>query len=701
MSNILNLKSVVLSTCLFSAILSPGISIAQDSISVIDQRAKVAKNYQALKKKAASEKVRVMVKFKQEPSSKSGNKSKASAAMDRSLAKMQSRGLTAKKRLERSGIAVYVVDASELDQLIDSGEVSAIEEDRVAKPMLEFSVSFINADNVHSSGFDGAGGAVAILDTGIDTSHPDFGGRIVAEACFSTTDPSFDAQSLCPNGSESAVGPGTGGDCTSTGAVDCDHGTLVAGIAAGVNGVAPGADIISIQVFSLHTALSCSNNGNCVKTQISDQVEALQWVLENASTYNIRVVNMSIGGFSNYTSYCDDTFLAQKIRDLKANGIATVVASGNDGYNDAVSHPGCVSDAITVGAVANHTNWLWSGSNSSYGVDLLAPGMGIDSSAPGGGQGFGTGTSMATPHVAGAIMLLREINEDASVDMMESWLKSRGVFATDPKNFISLPRINLNNASLNFDNHEEFRTRLEFNNYGYWFQSTNDTNEWSRTTGGTPSGSTGPVRAYEGDGYLYLETSAGGAYTYGNNAVLESWKIYGSQRALTFNYHMHGADMGELFVDVKSGANWSTIWSRSGQQHSYSDTPWATAAIDLSNFTGAITLRIRGVADGGYRGDMAIDNISILGQGLAVAGEKVAEYGDPVSGNSFNGCNFTQIYSTGGGGYLYKEYQISCDTGTYQVGVQTNTSNNTCQFYPDSSDYRASGTCSNWRVYLN
>lgn len=86
----------------------------------------------------------------------------------------------------------------------------------------------------------------------------------------------------------------------------------------------------------------------------------------------------------------------------------------------------------------------------------------------------------------------------------------------------------------------------------------------------------------------------------------------------------------------------------------------------------------------------------------AHADTKVAEFGDPVLGNSWGGCTFTKTYSTGGGGYLFDQYQISCPTGTYSVGVAKNTSTSwpTCTFYPGNSTYYVQGDCSNWRVYL-
>lgn len=83
-------------------------------------------------------------------------------------------------------------------------------------------------------------------------------------------------------------------------------------------------------------------------------------------------------------------------------------------------------------------------------------------------------------------------------------------------------------------------------------------------------------------------------------------------------------------------------------------------------------------------------------------GYKVAEFGDPAIGNSYNGCEFDNTYSWGGGYTLYKEYTISCNTGQYIMGViQDNSGFTSCTFDSESSEYYAAGNCSNWRVYLN
>lgn len=88
----------------------------------------------------------------------------------------------------------------------------------------------------------------------------------------------------------------------------------------------------------------------------------------------------------------------------------------------------------------------------------------------------------------------------------------------------------------------------------------------------------------------------------------------------------------------------------------------------------------------------------------AFAGVKVAEYGDPIIGNSYNNCIFNVTYTTGGGGFLYTEYTINCDgghnpvVGVYQQQPSYPWQSPSCTFYP-SSGYTANGECENWRVY--
>jgi len=159
---------------------------------------------------------------------------------------------------------------------------------------------------------------------------------------------------------------------------------------------------------------------------------------------------MSLGG-GRFTGNCDNHPLKGIIDQLRSVGIATVIASGNEGYTDAIGSPACISSAISVGATGDGTriegNTVAPYSNSSSFLSLLAPGDAIFSSIPGGGFATFFGTSMATPHVAGAWAILKQQYPTASVSDILNELRATGVKITDQRNGIEIPRISLNRSS--------------------------------------------------------------------------------------------------------------------------------------------------------------------------------------------------------------------------------------------------------------
>ena len=331
-----------------------------------------------------------------------------------------------------------------LARLATDPMVASVQIDRLMAPSLVQSVVTAGADTPFDAGFEGAGIAVAILDTGVDASHPFFGGRVVAEACFS-------AGSDCPNGQSSQTGAGAGADCGYS--TDCFHGTHVAGIAAGWNpnrhGVAPGADVVSVQIFSRFTGSNdCPPPGAnpCALSYISDMVRGMDWVA-TLTGVTVAAVNLSLGGALYHSqASCDATNSLTKaaIDDLVSLGINVPAAAGNDGDTDKISAPACISSAMAIAGV-NDSLGIYGNTNSNSLVDYFAPAVSVTSAVPGGGFGTATGTSMATPHASGAVAVLRSLLPLASAADIRSTLNA-GPAYTDPRNGVTKPLLRLDDS---------------------------------------------------------------------------------------------------------------------------------------------------------------------------------------------------------------------------------------------------------------
>jgi subtilisin len=383
-----------------------------------------------------------------------------------SIARAQSAVLQRMLRLNPSSVRQFAyipflaleVDEGDLATLAASPEVNDIQIDAVVPAALAESTPLIGATRAWAAGSTGAGWTVAVLDTGIDSTHPFLSGKVVSEACYSTTSLSGSAprsSSFCPGGAASSTAVGSGVPCSLS---DCNHGTHVAGIAAGkgvsFSGVARDASLISVQVFSSFlTSADCGSRPvPCALSFFSDQVLGLERVYALRSTYNIAAVNISIGGGRN-TSPCDLTLPSMKaiIDQLRAVNIATVIASGNGGFVDALAAPACISTAISVASTTDGTagaaaDQVSDFSNTNQYLSLFAPGQTILSSVPGGGFANFVGTSMAAPHVAGAWAIIKSKNPTATVIQVLDALSATGTPIVDAGNGITKPRINVDLA---------------------------------------------------------------------------------------------------------------------------------------------------------------------------------------------------------------------------------------------------------------
>jgi subtilisin family serine protease len=322
--------------------------------------------------------------------------------------------------------------------------------DGTLRAALAEGVALVGADLVHADGFTGLGVNVAVLDTGMDTDHPDLASSLVAERCFCTA---FGGLGCCPDASSDQSGPGSAED-------DAGHGTRVAGIITSdgvisAPGAAPDAGIVAVKVFDSGGAGS-----------FSDVAAGLDWVLTNHATLGIRVVNLSLsfgGEFASPLAFpCTGTNVGTGIQALEAAGVAVFAASGNDGFDAGISFPACVAGAISVGGVydaalgtvgwgicsdaATAPDVFACTSNSGAILDLVAPSWRTDTPTLGGGTTGLGGTSAASPYAAAQAALLLQAQPSLSPSEILTALAASGPNVTNPDNGLSFPRADVKNA---------------------------------------------------------------------------------------------------------------------------------------------------------------------------------------------------------------------------------------------------------------
>lgn len=288
----------------------------------------------------------------------------------------------------------------------------------VYRKVLQNSVPVTGAPVMHKAGHTGNGTYVVIIDSGINATHPMLAGKVALEACFTVAN-------SCPNKTNRQTGAG------SAAPVDW-HGSHVSAIAAGTIGVAPAAKIIAINVFD--------------RDQSSDEisiVNALNWVLSLADKYNIASVNMSLGTSRVYSGTCDTVSpkTTTAVHALYAKNIPVVVAAGNS-YSLGMSNPACISKVISV-AAGDLRNNVTPFSNISANTTFVAPGLQIVSAAYGSDTRSASGTSMASPHVAGILALYRQAYPDHNIDKMLQRLKASASMSFDPYSSLKIPAINV------------------------------------------------------------------------------------------------------------------------------------------------------------------------------------------------------------------------------------------------------------------
>jgi uncharacterized repeat protein (TIGR01451 family) len=330
-------------------------------------------------------------------------------------------------------LAVWRISSlAALTRLQSNSHVHAVHEDILLRPVSVSDLGFINQPQAAAEGAAGAGTTIAVIDGGLGndyTMYPDFGTCTAVDTPAATCRVVFNMD----------VYPGASGETL--------HGTNVSAIALGV---APGAKLAMFDVFN-GTSASSTDVLNAMNTAISDQ-----------AAYNIVAINLSLGDGTSNSSQCTGSVFSSAVVDASSAGITTVAAAGNSGSKAGLGDPACAPGVVSVGAVydASYGSVEWEAAADSGGVctdaaaadhitcfsqsagylSMLAPGSFVNAPNSSFQQ---SGTSQATPHVSGAVAVLRARYPAESLAETLQRLQLSDIRDTDSANGLTTPRLDL------------------------------------------------------------------------------------------------------------------------------------------------------------------------------------------------------------------------------------------------------------------
>jgi subtilisin family serine protease len=379
-------------------------------------------------------------------------------AIDALIADYGTRGLIVRQRFPHLPLVAVTVPADLLEAIAADSRVIGVTASRRFEALDSEGDALMHVHEVRTDGYSGRGVGIAVLDTGVDDTQPE----------------------LAPGGYDATVKTVRFYDAVDHVGDTSDHeghGTAVAGIAAGSQtGVAPDARVVAVRVLDV--------SGSGTSEQILDGIDAVLASVEAGNPFDIRVANLSLGGYDPVdwppnAGNCDTIAPDFKAAfdALNAAGVTVVAAAGNGGCTVGVAFPACVSSAIAVGAVYDATictspappptgclstvvsysqldgcisscsspsgaDAVTCYSDSGERLDLWAPADCARAPRMGGGMwDCFSGTSAAAPYASGVAALLAQAFPGATPELLRATLKATGAPITDDRNGITRSRI--------------------------------------------------------------------------------------------------------------------------------------------------------------------------------------------------------------------------------------------------------------------
>ena len=319
-----------------------------------------------------------------------------------------------------------------LKRLEADSNVRMVHENLILRPVSVSDLGFINQPQAGAQGAAGAGTTIAVIDGGLGTNYNSFAdfGSCTAVATPAATCRVVFNKDFYPGASS-----------------ETPHGTNVSAIALGV---APAAKLAMFDIFNGATASSV------------DVLSAMNTAISNQATFNIVAINLSLGDGSTNATPCANSIFAAAVTSAANAGITTVAAAGNSGSKQGLGNPACVPGVVSVGAVYDASygtvGWVASAdaggqctdasaadhvtcfSQSASYLSMLAPGTFVNAPSSAFQQ---SGTSQATPHVSGAVAVLRARYPAETLSQTLQRLQLSNIRDADIANGVSTPRLDL------------------------------------------------------------------------------------------------------------------------------------------------------------------------------------------------------------------------------------------------------------------